>query len=55
MKHAFLIITHNEPYILDVLLSKLQHPDNTCFVHIDKKVKGKELMHLSKITNKWGG
>lgn len=55
MKHAFLIIAHNEPKILDVLLKQLKHPNNTIFVHIDKKVKGKDFTQLSNIVNKTGG
>lgn len=55
MKHAFLIMVHNEPYILNVLLSKLQHPNITCFIHIDKKVKGDQYFQLLSLVNKWGG
>ena len=39
MRHAFLIIAHNEPYILGVLLDKLKNIPGDIFVHIDKKVK----------------
>lgn len=35
MKHAFLIMAYNEPEILNLLLSKLYHENNVCFVYID--------------------
>ena len=38
MKHAFLIMAYNEPEIQNLLLSKLYHENNVCFVYIDKKV-----------------
>lgn len=37
MKHAFLIIAHNEPEIFKVLVSLLDHKDCDIFVHIDRK------------------
>lgn len=37
MKHAFLIIAHNEPEIFKVLVSLLDHKDCDIFVHIDIK------------------
>ena len=37
MKHAFLIIAHNEPEIFKVLVSLLDHKDCDIFVHIDGK------------------
>lgn len=55
MKHAFLIIAHNEPYVLKTLLEKLRHPDNTCFVHIDKKVDKNVYYIMKKIINNEGG
>lgn len=55
MKHAYLIMAHHEPYILDILLSKLSHPDNTFFIHIDKKIKEHSRNQLEIIINKWGG
>lgn len=44
MKHAFLIIAHNEFSILQMLVTKLDDMDIDLFVHFDKKVK--ELPHL---------
>ena len=37
MRHAFLIIAHNEPEIFKVLVSLLDHKDCDIFVHIDSK------------------
>ena len=37
MRHAFLIIAHNEPEILQMLISALDDARNDIYVHIDKK------------------
>jgi len=37
MKHAYLIIAHNEPEILQLLLSSLDDERNDIYVHIDRK------------------
>ena len=37
MRHAYLIIAHNEPEILKILLSLLDDEWNDIYVHIDKK------------------
>lgn len=37
MKHAYLIMAHNEPEILQRLILILDHPENDIYVHIDKK------------------
>lgn len=37
MRHAFLIIAHNEPEILAVLLRQLDAPDFDVFLHIDAR------------------
>lgn len=55
MRHAFLIIAHNEPKILDALLFQLKHPDNVIFVHVDKKVEGILFAQFQSIVSKWGG
>ena len=39
MKHAYLILAHNEFELLQVLVSSLDDPRNDIFVHIDKKVR----------------
>lgn len=37
MKHAFLIMAHNNYKLVGRLLKKLDHPDNTIYIHIDAK------------------
>ncbi len=37
MKHAYLIIAHNEPEILQLLLTSLDDERNDIYVHIDRK------------------
>ena len=37
MKHAYLILAHNEPRILSVLVSLLDNKCNDIFIHIDAK------------------
>lgn len=39
MKHAFLILTHNEFDVLSKLVADLDHAKNDIFIHYDKKVK----------------
>ena len=39
MKHAYLILAHNEFWLLQTLISCLDDVRNDIFVHIDKKVK----------------
>lgn len=39
MKHAYLIIAHNEPIVLQTLLSVIDHKDNDVFLHIDKRAE----------------
>lgn len=51
MRHAFLIMAHNEPEILDILMDKLSHIDGQVFVHIDKKVKGQMFDSLSRVVS----
>ena len=38
-KHAYLIMSHNDFYILEKLLRLLDDRRNDIYVHIDKKVK----------------
>ena len=37
MKHAYMIMAHNEPELLKRLMSCLDHSDNDFYVHLDKK------------------
>lgn len=55
MRHAFLIIAHNEPYILKVLLEKLKAIRGNIYVHLDKKVHGEQLNVLTDVIQKGGG
>lgn len=45
MKHAFLIISHNEFEILQLLIDKLDSDRTDIYVHIDKKVKKLPKLH----------
>lgn len=45
MKHAFLIISHNEFEILQLLIDKLDSDRADIYVHIDKKVKSLPELH----------
>lgn len=49
MKHAFLIIAHNEPYILDILINKLNKIPGGIIVHVDKKVKEADYKVLTNV------
>ena len=48
-KHAYLIIAHNNFYILEKLLSLLDNEKNDIYVHIDKKVKNFDFNYFTKI------
>lgn len=37
MRHAFLILVHNEPELFSILISLLDHPDCDFYIHVDKK------------------
>ena len=47
MKHAYLIIAHNEPEILKVLISMLDDSRNDIYLHIDKK---SDLININELT-----
>ena len=66
MKHAYLIMAHNSPRILRVLLEMIDDERNDIFLHVDKKsnllkenkfaMKKAGLHVLEKRINvKWGG
>lgn len=48
MKHAYLIIAHNEFEVLKLLISKLDDERNDIYVHIDKKVKTVPVLSIEK-------
>lgn len=48
MRHAWLIIAHNEFEILQRLVSALDAPESSFFIHIDKKVKTLPVIHAEQ-------
>lgn len=48
MRHAWLIIAHNEFEILQRLVSALDAPESSFFIHIDKKVKTLPIIHAEQ-------
>lgn len=66
MKHAYLIMAHNEPYILERLIRLIDDERNDIFLHIDKKwkdfdfnyfkdiVKRSHLYFTERLDVKWG-
>lgn len=65
MKHAYLIMAHNNPGVLKVLLEMIDDERNDIFLHVDKKstllrdndfaTKNAQLHVLQKRINvKWG-
>lgn len=46
MKHAFLIIAHNNWWQLNNLVKLLDHKDNDIYIHIDKKSRGLNVAEL---------
>lgn len=64
MRHAYLIISHNEPEILDILVSCLDDARNDIYIHIDRKapfdgsclqtVKSRLFVLKERIDARWG-
>lgn len=52
MKHAYLIIAHNEFNILEKTIKLLDDERNDIFIHIDKKVKNFNFEEFKKIAKK---
>lgn len=52
MKHAYLIMAHNEPYVLEKLLKLLDDMRNDIYLHIDKKWKDFDQKYFQKLVNK---
>lgn len=48
LRHAFLVMVHNEPYILETLVKQLDQIGGDIYVHIDKKVRGKLYSELAE-------
>lgn len=51
-QHAYLIIAHNEFYILEKLLKLIDDERNDIYLHIDKKIKNFDLEYFQKIVKK---
>lgn len=51
-KHAYLIIAHNNFYILEKLLKLLDYEYNDIYIHIDKKVKDFDFGYYKSLTEK---
>ena len=51
-KHAYLIMAHNEIYILKKLLMQIDNKHNDIYLHIDKKTKDFDIESLKKIVKK---
>ena len=52
MKHAYLIMAHNEPYILEKLLKLIDDERNDIYLHIDKKWKEFDFEKFKKFVTK---
>lgn len=48
MKHAYLILSHNEFGVLDRLIRILDCEENDIFIHFDKKVRHLPIIHTKK-------
>lgn len=51
-KHAYLILAHNNFYILEKLLKLLDYEKNDIYIHIDKKVKNFDFDYYNRLVNK---
>ena len=51
-KHAYLIMAHNEPYILERLVKLLDDKRNDLYIHIDKKNKDIDKNKISGLVKK---
>lgn len=52
MKHAYLIMAHNQFHILEVLLNLIDDERNDIFLHIDKKVSNFDFDYFKTILKK---
>ena len=52
MKHAYLIMAHNDFYILEKLLRLIDDKRNDIYIHIDKKVKNFDFSMFKSICKK---
>ena len=49
MKHAYLIMAHNNIYILEKLIQLLDYEKNDIYIHIDKKVQNFDFKKIEKL------
>lgn len=65
-KHAYLILAHNQPEILEILLKELDIKENDIYIHLDVKsdiskdhlktiVKNASLFFTERLSIQWGG
>lgn len=52
MKHAYLIMAHNQFYVLEILLKLIDDERNDIFLHIDKKVSNFDFDYFKTILKK---
>lgn len=52
MKHAYLIMAHNNIYILEKLIQLLDYEKNDIYIHIDKKVQKFDFKKIKKLVCK---
>ena len=45
-KHAYLIIAHNQPQLLEMLCQLLDHPNHDIFIHVHSEAKGFDFEHI---------
>ena len=51
-KHAYLILAHNNFYILEKLIKLLDDERNDIFIHVDKKINNFDEPHFQKMVTK---
>lgn len=51
-KHAYLIMAHSDFFILEKLISLIDHERNDIYIHIDKKVKNFDFEHYLNLVKK---
>ena len=50
MKHAYLIIAHNNFYILEKLIKLIDDKRNDIYIHIDKKIRNFDFDYYNKFS-----
>lgn len=49
-RHAFMIMAHDDFGVLEKLITRLDHPDNDIYVHIDRKAAGYDPARVMRLT-----